>query len=393
MLNQEINKEAESPQPLNNQNLLSEGIDIPSDSEAITPDDNVEKVVYNAVELMALGDLQPKYLMYPIFPQKGTAVLAGKPDTGKSQLARQLCIQLALGEKTFLDFELNPTHNRAIFVSTEDDKDSTKSAASKQFKGLGKKETENLRFIFADTMEQGEILKELNKQLKICPVDLVVIDSYGDIFQGNDSNNNMTMRNTVKLFDKIAKKYNCLILFVHHINKKAYGLAPGQEHIQGGSGLIQKVRLAIQLSEGEGNIRYFTIVKGNYCPKELKQNSIELLFSEETLLFVNTGNSVPTSNLGAQSDNLKKPEKNGELKKSANQIFSAGPLTYSEFIRTLCVRTGKSEATAKRAIRDLVKSDFLEKQQGNYFLKSKIVDVETAVGEELDFEAEVDIDS
>ncbi len=40
-----------------------------------------------------------------------------------------------------------------------------------------------------------------------------------DIFKGGDTNNNMAMRNTVKIFDKIAKNHNCLILFVHHINK------------------------------------------------------------------------------------------------------------------------------------------------------------------------------
>jgi RecA/RadA recombinase len=393
MLNQEINKEAESPQPLNNQNLLSEGIDIPSDEETLIPDDNVDKVVYNAVELMALGDLQPKYLVYPIFPQKGTAFLAGKPDTGKSQLARQLCIQVALGEKTFLGFELTPIHNRAIYVTTEDDKEATKYLVSKQFEGLGKKEVENLRFIFGDIMEQSEIIKELSKQLKHCPVDLVVVDSFGDIFQGNDSNNNMLMRNTVKLFDKIAKKHNCLILFVHHINKKAYRLSPGQEHIQGGSGLIQKTRLAIQLSEGLGNIRYFTIVKGNYCSREFKQNSIELLFSEGTFLFVNTGNMIPTSNLGAQPDNVKITAKNIKLEETAKVILSEGPLSYSDFITQFCEITGKSEPTAKRAIEKLAKSEFIEKYQGNYRLKGKEVDVRDVADEELDFDTDADLGS
>lgn len=388
-----LNNEAKNVQPSIDQIPVPERIETPSDEKKTSPDDIAEKVVYNAVELMALGDLQPKYLMFPILPQKGTAFLAGKPDTGKSQLARQLCIQVALGEKTFLGFDLSPVHNRAIYVTTEDDKEATKYLASKQFEGLDKKEVKNLRFIFGDTMQQEEIIMELNQQLEICPVDLVVVDSFGDIFQGNDSNNNMLMRNTVKLFDKIAKKHNCLLLFVHHINKKAYGLSPGQEHIQGGSGLIQKTRLAIQLSEGEGNIRYFTVVKGNYCPKEFKQNSIELLFSEENFLFVNTGNMIPTSKLGAEPDKIKKADKNDEIKKMSEQIFSSGRLTYSDFVKTLCERTGKSEATAKRVIRDLLISDFLEKKQGNYFLKSKIVDVDTAVGEELNFEAEADIDS
>jgi RecA-family ATPase len=203
--------------------------------------------------------------------------LAGKPDTGKSQFARQLCIQVALGLTTLLIL-INPIHNRSIYVATEDNLEATRFLLSKQMNGLNSVPKENLRFIFADTMEQEEILKELDKQLTEAPADLVVVDSFGDIFKGGDSNNNMAMRNTVKIFDKIAKNHNCLILFVHHINKGAYRQAPGQEHIQGGAGLMQKVRLGIQLSEGENNTRYFTVVKGNYCPKEYKQNSIILGF-------------------------------------------------------------------------------------------------------------------
>jgi len=285
---------------------------------------DVEKSVYNAVELLARGEVEQQYLMEPIFPQKGSAVLAGKPDTGKSQFARQLCIQIALGEKTFIDFELNPIHNKSIYVATEDNEDATRFLINKQFGGLGKQAVENLRFIFADTMNQEEIIKNLNEQLTLEPVDLVVIDSFGDIFQGNDSNNNMAMRNTVKTFDKIGKEHNCLVLFVHHINKAAYRVAPGQEHIQGGAGLVQKVRLAIVLSEGEGNIRYFTVVKGNYCPKMYKENSLELNFSEECFLFSNTGKLIPTNELGTSTETNNKEEKYNELETIAMSIF--GPI-------------------------------------------------------------------
>ena len=45
---------------------------IPLESEKL----NEEKVVFNAVELMAKGSVELNYLMGPIFPQKGTALLA-----------------------------------------------------------------------------------------------------------------------------------------------------------------------------------------------------------------------------------------------------------------------------------------------------------------------------
>jgi hypothetical protein len=343
--------------------LLSASLQAPP-PEALNPD----KVVFNAVELMAMGNLEPQYLMSPIFPQKGTAVLAGKPDTGKSQFARQLCIQVAFGLKSFIDFELNPIHNRSIYVATEDNADNTRYLMNRQMNGLGQTVKENLRFIFADTMEQEEILKSLDEELTIAPADLVVVDSFGDIFKGGDSNNNMAMRNTVKTFDKIAKKHNCLILFVHHINKGAYRQAPGQEHIQGGAGLMQKVRLGIQLSEGDNNTRYFTVVKGNYCPKEYKQNSIVLDFSEDTFIFENTGKLIPTNELGTQPNEDKKEEKYNELENIAHEIFGNKLVTYSNFVKHFCEITGKSIPTAKRAHTNLKKLEIIVEANGSYRL-------------------------
>lgn len=329
-----------------------------------------EKVIYNAVELMEMGEDETRYLIEPIFPQKGSAVIAGKPDTGKSQFARQLCIQVALGIKEFIGFEINPIHNKSIYVATEDNLEATRFLLSKQVNGLGEKAKENLRFMFADTMEQAEILIQLENALTEEPADLVVVDSFGDIFKGGDTNNNMAMRNTVKAFDKIAKQYNCLILFVHHINKGAYRVAPGQEHIQGGAGLVQKVRLAIQLSEGEGNIRYFTVVKGNYCPKEYKQNSLELNFSEETFLFSNTGRLIPTSDLGTQPDIKQKEDKINELEDIATEIFSDNLISYSTFVKKYCDLKNKGVATAKRVHASLVKLEIIEKCNGVYRLKN-----------------------
>jgi len=342
---------------------------ITEDNNNLLEDAN-EKVVYNALELMNIGNIEPKYLMQPIFPQKGTAVVAGKPDTGKSQFARELCIHIACGIDTFIGFNLTVKHGKSMYVATEDNLEATTFLLSKQLKGLNKEAQENLRFVFADTMTQEEILTAIDSQLTIEPVDLVVVDSFGDIFKGGDSNNNMAMRNTVKEFDKIAKKHDCLILFVHHINKGAYRQAPGQEHIQGGAGLVQKVRLAIQLTEGEGNKRYFTVVKGNYCPKEYKQNSLELLFSEDTFLFTNTGNMIATADLGQTPEKNTKEDKIDRLNELAEAILKNCMLNHSSFVKRYCEITNQSVPTAKRAVKSMLELDIIEKCNGVYRLNN-----------------------
>ena len=336
------------------------------------PQDNIEKVVYTASELMALGDIRQKYLLEHLLPQTGCAVLVGQPDTGKSQFARQLCIHIALGLKDFLGFKLSPIVNKVIYVATEDDRDSIKYLLSKQLQGTDEKYYDNLKFVFADTLDPKEIIKTLEKEMAKEQVSLVVVDSYGDIFNGNDSNNNMAMRNTVKSYDKLAKRYGCLILFVHHINKKGYKSSPSQQHIQGGSGLTQKVRVAIQLSDGEDNIRYLSVVKGNYCPKEYKSNSLELTFSEDSFLFTNTGKKVSTSKIGNTNTSSKSTQKYNNKVKTMEEIMTEDTHRHTELVKLYCEKNNKSESTAIRVINELTEQNVLKKNEdGTYSLNNK----------------------
>lgn len=381
MENNQVSATAQTLEEGKSTNLLDEN-DLKKNETSIDtnqvdkkPEEGIEKVVYTLSELFKEGVSKFEYLVPPIFPKCGTAVLAGKPGIGKSQLMRQLCLEVVLGIKSFLNHEINPVHRQAIYVSTEDDKESISSSMEKQLQGLKEQPIDNLRFIFGDTMDQDEILLKIDEELSLLGADLVVVDSFGDIFKGSDSNNNMAMRNTVKAFDKIARKHNCLIVFVHHINKEGYNKAPGQEQIQGGSGLVQKVRLAIIINEGEGNIRYFTIVKANYSPKELRENSMELSFSEETLLFRNTGKYVKNDVLNARSKNtmsiVKNEIKNSEMENLACHLFENEILSYKDFCNKYITLTDKSMATAKRVHLDLVKREIIEKVEEGYSLKRK----------------------
>ncbi|MFZ1809129.1 MAG: AAA family ATPase [Cyclobacteriaceae bacterium] len=306
-----------------------------------------DQIVYNAVELMRLAATEPKYLLNPILAESGIGLIAGKPDIGKSQLGRNLCVAIVYGLEEFLSFKLVTKHKSAIYISTEDNAYATQYQLDKQLKGLSKDPIDRLRFIFAEGMAPKEILSKLKSELQKAPADLVIVDSFGDIFDGSDSNGNIQMRKSVQPYSKIAKANSCLILFIHHINKAAYRQAPGQEHIQGGSGLVQKVRVALFLSEGEGNTRYLSIVKGNYTSKKFKQNSMILNFSEETLLFTNTGSLKPTVDIGNQTVE-KNEEKYNVLVEIAQTIFKDKQVTYGKFVEEYCEISGKSTPTAKR---------------------------------------------
>ena len=311
----------------------------------IENDFDAAKAIVNSVDLLKLDNSENRYLLSPFIPRVGTGVLAGQPDCGKSQFARQLCIAVATGMNHFLDWGLSSAHQRALYVATEDDSHNTSFLFEQQLKGLHQRATKNLCFHFADTNNQQEILFALDKHLTAAPCDLVVVDSFGDIFIGSDGNNNQAMRKNVRNFDYFAKKHQCFILFVHHLTKASYKLAPNQAHIMGGGGLTQKVRLAMQLSQGEGDVKYWTITKGNYCPREYKANSMELTFDEKRFLFTRTGKVIPIDMLNTEEN---KPTQLAKLQELAEGIFGNKALSYKEF----CVRhqeiTGKALATAQR---------------------------------------------
>lgn len=357
-------------------NLLNQVISKPRPDAS-----DIEKTIYSARELLALDNENTKYLLEPILPSSGTAVLAGKPDIGKSQLARQLCIHIALGEETFINQKLKTNHQKAVYVATEDDANACSFLLRKQTSSFNQNPTDNLHFIFADLLTQEELIEHLENHLLAHPADLVVVDSFGDVFKGSDANNNTAMRATVKAFSRIAQKFNCLVLFVHHINKGAYKQAPSQEHIQGSSGLVQKVRTAIVISDGDKNIRYLSVTKGNYCPKELKENSMVLQFSEDTFLFSNTGHTIPTNAINA--DNSNNPDKIQNLLPIAQEIFEDKEIKHKDAIEKFCKMTNKSIATAKRAIKDMLELEIIEKSEDGK--RYRLVDISEEDEEEDPF--------
>jgi archaellum biogenesis ATPase FlaH len=319
---------------------------IPAFAEGyIEPDFDFKKNTINSIDLLKNEDSENRYLLSPFLPRVGTGILAGAPDTGKSQFARQLCIAVATQMNHFLDYGLSATHNRALYIATEDDAANTNFLLEHQLKGLYQKPTSNLNFIFADTLGQHEILLAMDEHLKTTPCDLVIVDSFGDIFIGADGNNNQAMRKNVRSFQYFALKHQCLILFVHHINKAAYKLSPNQAHIQGGGGLTQKVRIALQLSQGESDIKYLTVVKGNYCPRQFKQNAMELTFDEKKFLFTRTGKEIPIDLLNTEENKTTQLDK---LQETAEGIFEKSSLSYKDYCTRHNNITGKSFGSAKR---------------------------------------------
>ncbi len=231
-------------------------------------------------------------LLDPFFQKVGLASLVGTSDSGKSTFLRQLSLSIALNFENFLGFPIYSNYNKVIYVSTEDDSNSISFSIKKQVdfflkqdKKIDLKLLNNLEFIF----ETDNLLKKLTKRLKLEPVDLIIIDAFADIFT-KELNANTQVRQFLNDYDKLAKKNNCLILFLHHIGKNTIRSAPSKDSIIGSQAFEAKMRVVIELrpNQHKPNLKDLWVLKANFLDSSHKNKSY-LLEVNDNMVFSSTG--------------------------------------------------------------------------------------------------------
>jgi len=244
-------------------------------------------------------------LIPPLFHSVGLALLIGSSDIGKSTLLRQLCISVVTG-LPFLGMKIQSIYRRALYVSSEDDEMSTSFLLKKQNNEfmLMPEDLDGLSFIF----ETDNLLERLEKELQKTRVDVIVIDALtdlinSDLYKAND------VRYFLNQYSQLAKKYQCLIIFLHHTRKNSENVAPSKNNSLGSQAIEAKSRLVLEFKANLNNptIRHLCPVKGNYLPQELKKCSIDMMFTEN-LTFQSLGTNTPFDKINTNEVNFTKLE-------------------------------------------------------------------------------------
>lgn len=273
---------------------------------------------YSGLKLFQFEYEELPKLLDPIFPRVGLASLVGSSDTGKSTFLRQFALSIALGVEDFVGYKIGAKSNNVIFISTEDDPASTSISIKKSVKKLIKdynKEVSNLnniKFLFeVETNPQSPnyIINVLEKDLKSIPVDLIVVDAFTDIFSG-DINSSTKVREFLNQFSSIAKKYECLVLFLHHTGKKTHKYSASKDNVLGSQAFEAKMRVLLELKHFPHNekLRTITVTKGNYISSQIKKYSKILIFDEEHLLFSYTGKEMLSTSIASLAYNNPKKQ-------------------------------------------------------------------------------------
>lgn len=235
-------------------------------------------------------------LVEPLFPQCGLGAVIGSSDCGKSTLLRQLAACVA-GGRDFLLWKTFPIHKRVLYVSTEDDSGAMSELLKRQNKAwqLSKEEAERVEFLFSCDC----IAEKVEACLVAKPVDLVIIDTFGDICKDDISQSN-NIRNLLNLFADTARRHGCFILFAHHIRKTGENTAPSKLNALGSQAFEAKMRVLIELRRSKRNkdLLHLCIVKGNYLPNDYKQQSFDLQ-TDSDMNFTATGGRTELSEINS----------------------------------------------------------------------------------------------
>lgn len=267
---------------------------------------NINGNSYNALELYNLDIKDIPKLLAPFLQKVGLASLVGTSDTGKSTFLRQLAIAIALQQDKFLNFPLKCKSHKVIYVSTEDDPESVGHTVKKQvnFQKKESKDVElellkNLDFIF----DTDNLLKVLEKRLNDQRRDLIIIDTFADVFNG-EINANTQVRSFLNGYDKLAKKHKCLILFLHHTGKRTTAKHPDKDNVIGSQAFEAKMRVVMELRPGKTeSLKELWVLKGNFLKSEYKKQSYTLECSD--MIFSNTGKRGSSrSNTKSEDDQI-----------------------------------------------------------------------------------------
>lgn len=308
-------------------------------------EENDSSEIFTGDKLLKMDIDNYPTLLEPIFPKVGLIALAGGSDTGKSSFLRQFAVHVSSKMDNFLGFKLDKRHNSAIVFSTEDDKTAISYLLNKQNNRLQfpPDSFTNLRYIF----DSADPIQEMDKALSAKPADVVIIDTFTDIYRG-EMNATNRIRCFLNDYGQLAQQHECLFIFLHHTGKGKDKLEPSKHNLLGSQGFEAKMRLVMELRKDSINPsrRHLCVVKGNYLPEEFKNESFVLDFDEH-MLFHNRNERIPFEDLVQHESSERSNTKDQNLKQT-KELLNEG-FNQSQIAEAL----GVNKATISRYMKQI----------------------------------------
>ena len=295
-----------------------------------------------------------------LLPSNEIALLAGIAGYGKSTLVRQLAVAIVRGESHFLTRPLNAPNRRVIYVCCEDGQRTT----SRILKSYGGNTEDGLILLFASQLSLAEVLSELADEVHQAPVDLIVIDSLGNLLDG-EQNSNSDAQGFYSEFAWFAER--TLVLFLHHVRKGDHRSAPDQVNIRERVRSLQRARAVLMLTGNKHSTeRHLHMEKENDVSDLFKSDALLLEFDRHSKRYSSDGETKPVSDIG------RPPQDGSELE----SLFLEGESELPTAVLVDRMRTKYS--IERRAAMDRLKKSGLVKSRHGFYARSGVENVQSA---------------
>jgi 5S rRNA maturation endonuclease (ribonuclease M5) len=217
--------------------------------------------------LTLLGDLMKEpdeavsWLLDGILPSGGLSLLAAKPKTGKSTLARCLALAVARGEEFLGRATLQ---GPVIYLALEE----KRSEVKKHFADLGADGTEPIH-IHCAAAPQDAIPALLEEVKRLKPV-LVIVDPILRMTRIRDANDYALVSNALEPLMSLAREYGAHLLLVYHLGKGER--ADATDAILGSTAFLAAVDTALIMQRTE---KYRTLQSSQRYGEDLPETTTE----------------------------------------------------------------------------------------------------------------------
>lgn len=215
----------------------------------LTQKDHAREQAVCGLSFISLGAIlrEPQedvqFLVHGHLPAGGLSILAGKPKTGKSTLARCLVLDVARG-RSWLGF---PTRRGPVFyLALEEKRDEVRN----HFHAMGAAPDDPVRLLFRAPPDALPALRQASEQERPA---LIVIDPLFKLIRVRDGNDYVAVTQALEPLLGLARDTGAHVLAVHHLGK---GERSGGDAILGSTAILASADTALFLKRSD---RYRTL--------------------------------------------------------------------------------------------------------------------------------------
>ncbi len=277
------------------------------------------------------SDDEDSFILEPYIPKNAYILFDGIGELGKSLIAMQLSLCIAVGKKFLSDNIKAKEPNRVLYFTAEETRSNFRNRLKKLVDGLSINEQEmelvEKNFMWKSVITKDfyatyktckllkkefnniiatEFYKALEQDIQIIKPKLVILDSLIDFFGiGLDENSSSDAMAFVESLVYLCNSYNISFLVLHHQNKQNDNI------FRGSSVLREQSRARITISKANNNatdVKKLAIEKLNYFSPLREDKHVRLATKtengESVLCFVEV--NEPTINSKNNNDNKPK---------------------------------------------------------------------------------------